>query len=291
MIVETAPSFELLPVARRDQLGEGPWWSVDDQYLYWVDIKGCLIRGARLDGSQEIEVSTPSEIGFVVPDKDRNLILGLRNGIFRREARTDRFELLTDPGHDAALQRINDGKTDRRGRVWFGTMHDQETEPVSDLYRLAHGESTSMASGIITSNGLGWSPDEAVMYYTDSLTRTITAYDFDAEEGTISESRTFVTDGPAWVPDGLTVDAEGYVWSAKWGGGRVIRYAPDGSIAQVIHLPVSRPTSCMFVGSDLRTLAVTSAQPAPGLNEPLAGAVFLIDVGIAGLPEAPAHLT
>lgn len=290
MTSETFPTFELLDVETRDSLGEGPWWSAEDQYLYWVDIVGRRVRGARLDGSEELEISTPSEVGFVIPGANDSLLLGLRDGLHRREAATGRIDLLVDPGHDPARQRINDGKTDRSGNLWFGTMHDGESEPISALYMLSNGKLRTRESGIITSNGLGWSPDDTAMYYTDSLTRRITKYDFEPTCGEISNPRPFADDASSCVPDGLTVDADGFVWGAKWDGGCVVRYSPDGEVVQTLRLPVSRPTSCMFVGHDLRTLAITSAQPARRLDEPLAGSVFLLDVGVAGLAEIAAHI-
>jgi L-arabinonolactonase len=287
MTVRRVPTFELLKVQGRDQLGEGPWWSAADEFLYWVDITGQLIRRARLDGSAESAIPTPSHVGFAVPDDAGRIIVGLRSGLHRLDPATGTYELLADPDYAQQDHRINDGKTDRSGRLWFGTMHDQETEASSDLYRYDRGNLTPVSSGIITSNGLGWSPDNSVFYHTDSITRTISAYDFDAKSGSISSPRVFAQDGPAYVPDGLTVDTEGFLWSAKWDGGIVVRYAPDGSVADVLELPVSRPTSCMFVGPGYRTLAVTSALPAQGQHEPLAGSVFLIDAGVAGLPESP----
>ena len=139
--------------------------------------------------------------------------------------------------------------------------------------------------GVTVSNGLGWSPDSRLMYYADSPTQTIRVFDYDSATGNIHNGRVFTTDSGASEPDGLTVDSDGCVWSAKWQGSKVIRYTPDGRIDREIEVPVSRPTSCMFVGSDLRTLAITSALPDEPGAEPLAGAVFLVDVGVQGLPE------
>ncbi|UKA66597.1 SMP-30/gluconolactonase/LRE family protein [Arthrobacter sp. FW306-05-C] len=288
MTLRRTPAFDLLDVKGRDQLGEGPWWSAADELLYWVDITGRLVRSARLDGTEESAIPAPCEVGFAVPDDTGAIIVGLRSGVHRLDPGSGTYELLADPGHAQHDHRINDGKTDRSGRLWFGTMHDQETEPSSGLYSFNGGRLQHVYSGIITSNGLGWSPDNSVFYHTDSITRTISAYDFDEESGSISRPRVFARDGGAYVPDGLTVDAEGFLWSAKWDGGIVVRYAPDGTVVDELELPVSRPTSCMFVGPGLRTLAVTSALPAHGLHEPLAGSVFLIDAGVAGLPESPA---
>jgi sugar lactone lactonase YvrE len=148
---------------------------------------------------------------------------------------------------------------------------------------------SKIISGIGVSNGLGWSPDNRLMYYTDSRKHTIWVYDFDLESGSISNQRVFAQTPSAYVPDGLTVDAEGYVWSAKWDGWKIVRYAPDGSIDQEVQLPVQRPTSCIFGGSDLMDLYITSA--STGLSEiklkeqPQAGSVFVLESEVRGLPE------
>lgn len=278
--------FDLLPGERRDVLGEGPWWSVAEQYLYWVDIKGKSIRGSNLDGSGQMSIATPSDVGFALSDAAGMLVLGLRDGIFRVDPSTEDITRLTSADFDTESHRINDGKTDRSGRLWYGTMHDAEETPTGAMYTFDGHREKRVRDNVTTSNGIGFSPDNSTMYYTDSMAFTITAYDFDLASGTISRPRVFSTD-EGFRPDGLTVDRDGCVWSAKWNGGRVIQYDPEGAIMQTLTFPVSRPTSCMFVGNDLGILAVTSARPEPGIDEPLAGRVFLIEVDAAGLPEAP----
>jgi sugar lactone lactonase YvrE len=152
-----------------------------------------------------------------------------------------------------------------------------------------NGRCRQIKTGIGISNGLGWSPDNRVMYYTDSAQRTIWAYDFDLENGDISDQRVFARTPAEYVPDGLTVDAEGFIWSAKWDGWKVVRYAPDGSVDQEVRLPVQRPTSCTFGGTDLKRLFITSASTglteAELQNQPLAGSVFVVDTDIMGIPE------
>lgn len=136
-------------------------------------------------------------------------------------------------------------------------------------------------------NGIGWSPDNRIMYFTDTMVRTIWAYEYDVTRGDLGQRRVFAwLDAHDGLPDGLTVDAEGFVWSAVWDGWRVIRYAPDGGIDREIRLPVQRPTSCMFGGPALDTLYVTSA--SVGLQgAPLAGGLFAVRPGVAGIPETP----
>ncbi len=189
--------------------------------------------------------------------------------------------------HDAVKVRINDGKTDRHGRVWFGTMHREETEQAGALFSFGSGTATTRLTGITTSNGLGWSPDGAQFDYTDSAARTIWVFDCDGSE--ISNRRVFATDPEAYAPDGLTVDAAGAIWSAKWNGSRIVRYDPDGRIDGVVELPVRKPTSVAFGGSGLDTLIVTSARMDQGDGE-LAGSVLLVDAGSAGIAERPAEV-
>ena len=279
-------SFELLDAGDRDGLGEGPWWSVADQMLYWVDITGHRVRALSLDGKGAREWATPTDVGFVVPDTEGQLVVGLTGGLARLDPATGDV-VLGAQVDDRPDHRLNDGKTDRAGRIWFGSMHRPETEPVSRFYRVDGVGVSTIFDDVITSNGLGWSPDNKTMYYTDSKTWQIRAFDFDATSGTMDNPRVFATDPKGeFVPDGLTVDAEGCVWGAKWGGSRVVRYAPDGRIIADLRFPVARMTSCMFAGPGLDTLVVTSARGEAD-DEPLAGGVFLVDAGVKGIAETP----
>lgn len=200
---------------------------------------------------------------------------------FRLELRGDRF---------------NDGKCDRQGHFWVGSMDDAETKPNGDFFRLGPGGSVQrFPAGFVVTNGIGWSPDDQTMYITDSAGRTIYACDYDPRAGIMGPRRVFArvaTD--AGYPDGLTVDADGRVWSAHWDGWRVTCYTPGGRVEREITLPVQRPTSCTFGGAALDTLYITSARV--GLDDtalakgPQAGAMFAIqDAGVKGIEE-PAYL-
>lgn len=285
------PPVEVLGVPDAAVLGEGPWWDAANRRLWWVDILGRKVHRSNLGGQNHTAWTTDEHVGFAVPCVDGATVLGLRSGLARLDPISGRTT--RGPAVDAQRSdhRINDGKTDRRGRLWFGTMHDEETDPTSALYRSDERGLMRILGRVTTSNGLGWSPDDRVMYYTDSMTRSIVAYEFRPDEGAIGAGRVFATDPDSYVPDGLTVDTDGCVWSAKWNGGKVIRYAPSGRIDREIRLPVTRPTSCMFVDDDLRTLAVTSAKPASAVrarDHDLAGRVLLVDVGAQGIVEHPA---
>jgi sugar lactone lactonase YvrE len=217
-------------------------------------------------------------------------VLGLADGLHRLDMATGR---LVKSGHGpdlAAELRLNDGKTDRRGRLWFGSIREDGRAPTAALYRCDERGLTVVVEGVTASNGIGWSPAGDRMYYVDSPTHTIMAYDFDAATGDVSTPTVFATDPHEYTPDGLAVDSEGFVWSAKWDGGRIVRYAPDGQSVLTLTFPVRRITSCMFAGPNLDVLAVTSARSRDddAHGRDLAGSVFLVPVTVAGLPERPA---
>jgi sugar lactone lactonase YvrE len=273
----------------KDILGEGPVWSVEELALYWVDIERPCLQ--RFDPTTKEHKSwpMPSQIGSYALRQSSGFIVALKTGLAFFHPLTGTVEPIVDPESHLPQTRFNDGKCDRNGRFWAGTMGTINGKPAGALYRFDADHSLhTMHHDISVSNGLGWSPDNRIMYYADSPTYNIYAYDFEPETGTMSNERVFAHHKVGF-PDGLTVDAEGYVWSARWDGWQVIRFAPDGSIDQVVEMPVQRPTSCVFGGSDLRQLYVTTA--TTGLSEadlarqPLAGSVLVLDAGVSGLPE------
>jgi L-arabinonolactonase len=275
-------------------LGEGPSWDSTVGVLYWVDIKRPAVFRFHPMLGQTGFWPMPRPVGCVAPTCARNRL------VFADEAGFGFLNLITgaigrdvDPESHVAGNRFNDGKVDRRGRLWAGTIDDRYVEPTGSLYRFdASGSVHRMASGFICSNGLGWSPDDRTMYFTDSTVRKIWAYEFDLSTGELGERRVFASfaadDGE---PDGLTVDTQGFVWSAIWDGWRLVRFAPDGAVDREIPMPVQRPTSCTFGGPELRTLYVTSACVELGWNAlkrgPLAGALFALECDVPGLAETP----
>lgn len=274
-----------------DELGEGPWWSVSEQALWRVDILSHTVHRWIPATGEESSWGVGEDVGFAVPAVDGRIVAGLRSGLFSIDLEGgERRRVAGYPASGSG--RFNDGKTDRRGRVWAGTIVDDQSQPEGCFGRLVDGEFVVALDAVTISNGLGWSPNNTTMYFTDSAARTIWSFDFDAESGAMSNRRVFATDDDC-APDGLTVDAEGGVWSAKWDGGRVVRYAPDGAVSAIIAAPVSRPTSCMFGGTDLELLYVTSARA--GLDEhecsaTPAGAVLAVEPGVRGLAETAAAI-
>ena len=272
-------------------LGEGPLWDVGEQGLYWVDIKRRLIHRFDPVTGEDKSWSTPEDVGSLAVREQGGLVVALKSGFHFYNLETGEAASLALPQGQPGNNRFNDGKPDRLGRFWAGSMDDLEKSPTGGLFRLDKNlECEQMVDGIICSNSLCWSPDNRVMYYADSWQRTIWAWDFELETGTIRNRRVFVEVPPSdGVPDGATVDAEGFIWVALWGGWQLIRYDPAGRARQTVKVPVAQPTCPMFGGPRLDTIYLTSASiglPDPELNkQPLAGGLFAFEPGVPGLPE------
>ncbi len=278
-------------VAGPDMLGECPVWSVREQALYWIDIRGPAIH--RLDPAtgRVRSAPMPREVGSVGLRSTGGLLAAMRDGFHRCDHASGVLEPLHDPEGHLPDNRFNDGRSDRRGRYWSGTMSTGARGPFGALYRLdPDGACTVMRSAITTPNSISWSPDDRVMYFADTPTAQILAFPFDLDDGTLGEPRLFadLTAGKG-RPDGSTVDAEGCLWNAEYGGGRVVRYRPDGRVDRVIAIPASQVTSCGFGGAALDTLYITTARqnlpPERLAAEPLAGGLFAVRPGVTGLPE------
>lgn len=272
----------------QNKLGEGPRWHVGEQALYWVDIESNLIYRWEPDRGEPESYDVGYSVGSFAFRRDGGFVLATTKGFAFWDRTSNSLEFIGNPEEGKADGRINDGVVDRSGRFWAGTLAPGFT---SALYRLdPDGSIHMMVPNVGISNGIGWSPDDRTMYYADTSHSTIFAFDYDADTGAISNQRDFVrtTDGPG-MPDGLVVDAEGYVWSAQWDGWNIIRYAPDGTIDRVIEFPAARITACTFGGPDLDVLYVTSAWT--GLDEkqraaqPQAGDLFRIKLDVRGTPE------
>jgi sugar lactone lactonase YvrE len=270
-----------------DVLGEGAIWDVEEQALYWVDIRSRLIRRSS-GGTIEAETwPVPDLVSCLALRRGGGgLILAMRNGIAFWTPKSGVNAIVAHGGGEHI--RFNDGRCDPQGRFWAGTMHDVDRSPVGTLFRY-DGTLSAVLNGIRIPNTLCWSPDGRRMYFADSESRAIQAYDFDPPTGAVGEGRVFARVEPPAVPDGATVDRDGYVWCAHYGGWKVVRYAPDGSTDRVVELPVQQPTSCAFGGPGLRTLFITTARQRLSAGElseqPLAGAMLAVDDAGIGRPE------
>jgi L-arabinonolactonase len=273
-------------------LGEGPLWDVAEQKLYWIDSYGQQIFRAAANGSGVEHWTVPQKIGSMALREAGGAVIALATGIYTFDFLSGESRLLADLDRGQPHIRLNDGKVDRDGRFLFGSMDTTEQEPAGILYRLEpDGNATPIDDGITVSNGPCWSPDGSIFYFADSRSRAIWAYDYDRATGSVANKRRFALfaeeDG---LPDGATVDVEGYVWSAGVYKGKLLRFKPDGSLDLRIEMPVQCVTSVMFGGPALDTLYVTSMArpPVPDgpQDGPLGGNLFAIHgLGIRGVAE------
>jgi L-arabinonolactonase len=274
-----------------DVLGEVPVWDASSGRLWWTDVFRPAIH--RLDAaSGKVESWTPPDkVHSFALREAGGLVIAGRRGFAFYDPEQDSYEPLHDPRDDPEGTMLNDGRCDRQGRFWAGTMDKMLERPAGILYRLdADRASHAAADGITLTNGVCFSPRGELLYLADSLTKNIFAYDLDAATGALANKRVFAeTASLPGIPDGATVDAEGHIWSARFDGSRVVRHAPDGSVADEIEFPVSRVTSCALGGADLKTLYVTTAffrlTEEQREQQPLAGALFAVKVDVPGVAE------
>ena len=275
-------------------LGEGPLWDVDEQRLYWIDSFDGRVFRCTEDGREIRSWDVPQKIGSMALRRGGGAVVSLARGFHLLDFKTGEVELIIDPEPDKANNRLNDGKVDKRGRFVAGSMDTMEEGPNGALYRLDPDLSLhTIDRDIIVSNGPCWSPTGDTFYFTDTWTGEIWAYDYDLDTGNVSNRRTFATvdTSQGGAADGSTVDAEGYLWSALVYDGRLIRYAPDGSVDREIRMPVKKVTSVMFGGPNLDILYVTSMAKPPLPRFPgdgvMRGSLFAVyDLGIQGVPES-----
>ncbi len=268
------------------RLGEGPLWHPEENRLYGVDIEAHTIWCFDPAADVVRMFPTATMVGCLGLRNQGGFVLAYEGGFAFWDPDHQELETLADPEAERPHARFNDGGVDPAGRFWAGTMTPEGFE--NSLYRLDPDHSVHrMAGGIGISNGIGWSPDHRTLYFTDSPRKCIYAYDYDVLSGSIENRRIWVdSDDVDGVPDGLCVDSEGCVWSARWDGWHVARYDPEGRLMHKHALPVQRPTSCAFGGSDLKTLFITSAWT--GLTEverqsqPHAGDLFITESPVPG---------
>ena len=276
-------------------LGEGVQWDDVTETLWWTDIQDRFIYNYHPNSGRLKKYSTPERLcsfGFV--EKKPEFVVAFDRGFALYNPVSKNIHWLKCPEGLGAGIRFNDGKVDRQGRFWAGTMvegRDPTMYPEGNLYCLdAVYRLTVHESGIGISNGLCWSPESDRMYFADSCRKIIYSYDFESDSGTMENRNIFVLTGNDAYPDGADIDCEGCLWSAHWGGGQVVRYTPAGQKDIVLDLPVSQPTCVAFGGPGMDLLFVTSAKEgldkARLFREPDAGNVFVYQVGISGLPAS-----
>ena len=274
-------------------LGEGPYWRPEDDALLWVDIPRGQLHMTRVQRGETITIEL-DEVSAAFPAVGGGILTAGGHRLMLRAIRPEEGwagrTIAEAPAMDGL--RFNDAAVDPAGRVWVGSMHIDEKEPLGTLYRLDSGGTlTPVVKGATVSNGIGWSPDGTRMYYNDSPLRRIEMFDYDQATGEAFERRVFADLSRAeGFPDGLTVDADGCIWVAMFAGGTLRRFTPAGRQDAVLPLPVSQPTSCAFGGPGMADLFVTTAyrglSEAQRAAEPLAGRLLRLRPGPVGLPSS-----
>ncbi|MDB5075992.1 MAG: putative Membrane Associated Protein [Chloroflexi bacterium] len=271
------------------ELGEGPVWHPSEHVLYWVDLMAGDVHRFDPASHEDTSISVGQPVGAVVPRMGGGMVLALRDGFGLLDSSGGAVRMIADTEADEPSNRMTDGKCDAIGRFWAGTLPLSEDSPAGTLYRLDRdGAVHAMVPGVTVSNGIDWSPDQKLMYYIDTPTRGVDVFDFDLDTCEIANRRRLITVQPEYgMPDGMTVDAEGYLWVAMWGGWAVRRYTPDGRLDRTISVEASQVTSVAFGGPDYTDLFITSAargvSAAEAATQPHAGAIFVTQPGIKGL--------
>ena len=274
----------------KSDLGEGAIWNYKTGELIWVNITDKILNFYNPKLKSNKEMLTGQMIGTVVPAESGKMMVALENGFYQLDPETGTKKLIDNPEEDIPGNRFNDGKCDPAGRFWAGTMSTEGKRQAGALYRLdADSTVHKMIDNVSTSNGIVWSPDYTKMYYIDTPTRKVMAWDYNNETGEISNPETAIeVPEEMGYPDGMTIDAEGNVWIALWGGSAVGCWNPEtGELLRTISVPAKNVTSVAFGDDDLGTLYITTARQGTSDEElekfPLAGGVFKIRPGVKGL--------
>jgi sugar lactone lactonase YvrE len=280
----------------RSLVGECPVWSARERAWYWVDIVAKTIW-RRCSGGELASWTADEMVACIAPARDGSILAGMETGIFRLRLGQDGTlaqERLAAPAALGEGMRFNDGRCDRQGRFWSGTMFmDMAAQrAVGQLYRYSAGEGLSdpVVSNLLTQNGLAFSPDGRTMYLSDShpLSQQVWAFDYDTDSGTPSNQRLFVDmRGYPGRPDGAAVDADGCYWTCGNDEGCILRFTPEGKLDRKIDLPMAKPSMCSFGGDGLDTLLVTSISAGQDPADPWAGATIMLRPGVQGVAETP----
>jgi sugar lactone lactonase YvrE len=275
----------------RAMLAEGPCWDAQSKQLYWVDILEGKIHSLNSKNNVIKTIDVGQKVSAIALRKSGGAIIAAQHGFYYLDLETEKCVFLADPEAHLTDNRFNDGKCDAQGRFWAGTMSLKGAEKEGALYCVEPDLTVrKVLEHVSISNGISWSPDNRIMYYIDSPTKQVTAFDFQLENGEITNSRVVIQipEGQG-VPDGMTTDAEGNLWIAHWGGYRVSRWNPvSGRLLGEIKMPVEQVSSCVFGGEQLNQLYITTARegynPQQTSDQPLAGSVFCAPLNVKGLP-------
>lgn len=280
-----------LLVKDRFLLAESPIWSADRNSLFWVDIEGKTLNEFDWKSGKLKKFSLPQRVGFLAEARNDKLILGLQEGLALFDLTSQELSWLQGVEKERDNQRCNDGKCDAQGRLWFGTM-DLEARPgAGNFYVFDQQQGLRMKlGGLGIPNGITWSLNKEKIYLIDSTSRSIKSYLFDPLQGSITFEKIAVQVQEKFgMPDGMTIDEEGMLWVAHWGGFGVYRWNPNtGQLLSKIDLPVPQVSSCAFSGDAYEYLFITSASihltDAEQEKYPLSGSVFVVNPGVKGLP-------
>lgn len=271
------------------ELGECPLWDDREQMLYWVDTDYKRVYSFDPESRKKQVFQLDQKTGSIAKENSGSMICALEDGIYRLNLHNGEKEFICNPAKDREDNIYNDGKCDRNGRFWVGTMNIYEKAECGGLYCFRADCGYEEKLGRVTiSNGLAWSGDSRTMYYIDSSTYRIAAFDYDIESETISNKRTVIAfTKEQGMPDGMTIDTDGNLWVAMWGGWSILCCNPyTGEIIDRINIPVSNVTSCTFGGRDMSTLYITTARAELSEKEkkeqPLAGGIFAVDTKVRG---------
>lgn len=272
----------------RNQLGEGIQWNCTDQLLYWTDIFGEMLWSCDANGGDPRSIPLPGKLCAFAFLPDQTLIAGFSDGLYHFDPQSGAREKMRGYEPSDPQVRTNDGNLDRAGNFVIGGIHEDSMAPTTPVWRWNGNGCETLLENIGCANSICFSPDGALMYFADSAGSAIYAHDY-YTQGALGEARLFADIKGYGVPDGSTVDAEGYLWNARFGGRSVLRFTPEGHLDKVITLPVPNVTCCCIGGANLDRLFITTARvgmDAKALQQtPQAGGLFALDIPVKGLPH------
>jgi sugar lactone lactonase YvrE len=279
----------------RASLGESPVWSKEENCVYWIDILGPKLIRTDLSTQKTHNWDMPSPVGMIALRESGGLIVALKDGIYSFDISSGELNLLVQLEKSYKNNRPNDGKCDVKGRLWIGTMNNNNSIDNSGaLYRISPSlKIDKIVSGLRIPNGLAWSPDNSVMYHTDTRSNIVYSHKFRSSNGSRTEKREFYSynKNKTGGVDGAAIDVEGGYWAALYGGGKLVRIMPDGIVERELPLPVTQPTMPAFGGADMKTIFITTAKQKLSEKElssqNLAGGLLSLKVDVPGHPVYP----